>query len=63
MKTNVDVPMQIVVEPSGATALAAAFSPQMKVSDHWARLENVGIVVSGGNIDIAAKGFWKLWQL
>lgn len=55
--------LQIVVEPSGAAALAATLSPQMETVPDWEELQNIGIILSGGNIDIAAKGFWQLWSL
>mmetsp|Transcript_7749 Transcript_7749/g.11688 ORF Transcript_7749/g.11688 Transcript_7749/m.11688 type:complete len:336 (+) Transcript_7749:40-1047(+) len=40
--------MKIVVEPSGAVTLAAALSDEMKSMNG---LKNVGIVLSGGNVD------------
>ena len=55
--------MQLVVEPSGATALAAALSPEFKGHKSWTQLTKVGIVLSGGNVDFAAKGFWDVWKL
>ena len=54
--------MQVVVEPSGAVALAAALSPALKESSYWGEIEHIGVILSGGNVDIAAKGFWKLWK-
>ena len=53
---------QVVVEPSGAASLAAVLSDQMSSHASWCKLQNVGLIVSGGNIDLAAKGFWKLWH-
>ncbi len=54
--------MKLVVEPSGAVGLAAVFSPQ------WAELrgpggvlegcQRVGIILCGGNVDLAALGPW-----
>lgn len=55
--------MQIVVEPSGAVALAAALSKQIHEVAGWEEIQNAGIILSGGNADIAAKGFWQLWTL
>ena len=39
--------MKLVVEPSGAVALAGLLSRQIDLSD-----KRVGIIVSGGNIDL-----------
>lgn len=54
--------MKVVVEPSGAASLAAVLSKQVEGHPSWSRLQHVGIVLSGGNIDLAAKGFWQLWH-
>ncbi|RUS87871.1 hypothetical protein EGW08_004349 [Elysia chlorotica] len=42
--------MKMVVEPSGATPLAAAFSKKFQTMD--SKLVNIGVVLSGGNVDI-----------
>lgn len=55
--------IQVVVEPSGAAAVAAALSPQLKQLPEWESLQRIGIILSGGNIDIAAKGFWQVWNV
>ena len=55
--------MQVVVEPSGAVAVAAALSPQIRALPKWEETQRIGIILSGGNIDIAAKGFWKVWNI
>jgi len=54
--------MKVVVEPSGAASLAAVLSEQMQSHPTWSQFSNVGVIISGGNIDLAAKGFWQLWQ-
>ena len=54
---------QVVVEPSGAAPLAAVLSDQFRAKSEWAGLRKTGIVVSGGNADLSAKGFWKLWHV
>ena len=54
--------VQVVVEPSGAASLAAVLSDQMGSNPSWCKLQNVGLIVSGGNIDLAAKGFWSPWH-
>ena len=41
--------MKIVVEPTGCLAAAAAFTAKVDV-----RGKRVGVILSGGNIDLAA---------
>lgn len=41
--------MKLVIEPSGATSVAAALSDEFKSLDG---LKNVGVVISGGNVDL-----------
>ncbi len=41
--------MKLVIEPSGATSVAAAHSDEFKSLDG---LKNVGVVISGGNVDL-----------
>ena len=52
--TNKVVPtpilFQLVIEPSGAASLAAAFSDKLKTMDP--KMVNIGVVLSGGNVDI-----------
>lgn len=43
--------MKIVVEPSGAVALAALFHQKLPMKD-----KKIGVVISGGNADIKAAG-------
>jgi threonine dehydratase len=50
---------QIVVEPSGAVPLAAVLTDEMRC--RWPHLHRIGIIVSGGNADLAAKGLWETW--
>ncbi|KAK9823956.1 hypothetical protein WJX72_006641 [[Myrmecia] bisecta] len=54
--------LKVVVEPSGAAGLAAAMSPQFLHHPQWQRLQRVGVILCGGNADLAAKGFWELWR-
>ena len=49
--------MQMVVEPSGAVGLAAALKAQPRSQG-----KQVGIVLCGGNVDLAAMGLWKLFK-
>ena len=53
--------LQLVVEPSGAVGLAAALKIPFKTQP---RLQNkqVGIVLCGGNVDLAAMGLWKVFK-
>ena len=54
--------MKVVVEPSGAVGLAAALSPQLAASlGKDVRLQRVGVVLSGGNVDLGARNFWRSW--
>lgn len=51
---------KLVVEPSGAAALAAALAPALR--ERWgARLQHVGVVLSGGNVEFEARGWWHSW--
>lgn len=60
---------KLVVEPSGAAALAAVMSPGFAAAagrpggGDGPPLQ-VGVVLSGGNVDFGAKGFWAdaNWQ-
>lgn len=45
--------LKIVVEPTGALALAAALFNKVEV-----RGKRVGVIVSGGNVDLAQLGVW-----
>ncbi|KAK9797422.1 hypothetical protein WJX73_010929 [Symbiochloris irregularis] len=49
---------KVVVEPSGAAALAAALNPSFQQDPRWQHLRRVGIILSGGNADLAGKGLW-----
>jgi serine racemase len=53
--------MKVVVEPSGAAGLAAVLSPQFG-RQLGGSCQRVGVILCGGNLDLGAKGFWKLWQ-
>jgi threonine dehydratase len=58
--------MKLVVEPSGAAALAAVLSEGFAAAISRSLLEtsqpakrlNVAVILSGGNVDLEAKGFW-----
>lgn len=45
--------LKIVVEPSGAIGLAAVLSETFQKSPAWKDCNHIGIVVSGGNVDMA----------
>ncbi|XP_078176591.1 serine racemase [Carex rostrata] len=46
--------LKVAVEPSGAIGLAAVLSDQFKQSRAWQESNKVAIIVSGGNVDLAA---------
>ncbi|KAF3340236.1 serine racemase [Carex littledalei] len=46
--------LKVVVEPSGAIGLAAVLSDQFKQTTAWQESNKVAIIVSGGNVDLAA---------
>lgn len=52
---------QVVVEPSGAVGLAAVLSPRLMDSPISGSCQRVGVILCGGNVDLAAKGFWDSW--
>lgn len=45
--------LKVVVEPSGAIGLAAVLSETFQKSPAWKDCNHIGIVVSGGNVDLA----------
>ncbi|PNX85490.1 serine racemase [Trifolium pratense] len=45
--------LKIVVEPSGAIGLAAVLSETFQKNPAWKDCKHIGIVVSGGNVDMA----------
>lgn len=51
--------VQLVVEPSGAVGLAAVLSPSFQQHERWGKLQRVGIVLCGGNVDLEAAGLWR----
>ena len=44
--------LKVVVEPSGAIGLAAALSDTFQKNPAWKDCKHIGIVVSGGNVDL-----------
>ena len=42
--------MKIIIEPSCATPLAAILTPEFKQLDN---IETVGIILTGGNVDLS----------
>eukprot|EP00803_Ostreobium_quekettii_P004368 evm.model.scf_394.4 EVM.evm.TU.scf_394.4 scf_394:40553-44619(-) len=56
--------MKVAVEPSGAAALAAVLSRQFQGDPANALLKRVGVIISGGNVDLGGKGVWdmSLWK-
>ncbi|GLC41089.1 hypothetical protein PLESTB_000944100 [Pleodorina starrii] len=53
--------MKLVVEPSGAVGLAAVLSPGWAACAATADCGRVGVVLCGGNLDLAPRGFWEGW--
>ncbi|KAG4391562.1 hypothetical protein GLYMA_05G206600v4 [Glycine max] len=45
--------LKVVVEPSGAIGLAAVLSDTFQKNPAWKDCNHIGIVVSGGNVDLA----------
>nr|GMD80048.1 serine racemase [Ipomoea batatas] len=45
--------LKISVEPSGAIGLAAVLSDGFRNNPAWNNYNNVGIVISGGNLDLS----------
>ncbi|KAK8951139.1 Serine racemase [Platanthera zijinensis] len=50
--------LKVAVEPSGAIGLAAVLSDQCKKKSYWREMKNIGIILSGGNVDLGI-----LWEL
>ena len=50
---------KLVVEPSGAAALAAVLSEQFR--EQFGSLQRVAVVLSGGNVDFDRVQFWQQW--
>lgn len=44
--------LKVAVEPSGAIGLAAVVSESFRNNPRWKDCKNVGIIVSGGNVDL-----------
>lgn len=44
--------LKVAVEPSGAIGLAAVLSDSFQKNPVWKDCNHVGIVVSGGNVDL-----------
>ncbi|XP_022853676.1 serine racemase [Olea europaea var. sylvestris] len=44
--------LKVAVEPSGAIGLAAVLSDCFKKNPAWKNCNNVGIIISGGNVDL-----------
>jgi len=53
--------MNVDVEPSGAVGLAAALSPALAAAlgERRPQLRRVGVVLSGGNVDLGVRGLWQ----
>ncbi|RHN79425.1 putative ammonia-lyase, Serine racemase [Medicago truncatula] len=49
--------LKIVIEPSGAIGLAAVLSETFQKNPAWKDCKHIGIVVSGGNVDMDV--FWE----
>lgn len=50
---------KLLVEPSGAAALAAALGPGLRRAAPGCR--RVAVVLSGGNVDLDSVDFWEGW--
>ena len=46
--------LKVAVEPSGAIGLAAVLSDDFRNNPAWKDCGNIGIVLSGGNVDLGA---------
>mgnify|MGYP004715196803 CR=1 FL=1 len=44
--------LKVAVEPSGAIGLAAVLSDSFRNNPAWKDSEHIGIIVSGGNLDL-----------
>lgn len=44
--------LKVSVEPSGAIGLAAVLSTSFRSNPCWKDCKNIGIVLSGGNVDL-----------
>lgn len=44
--------LKVAVEPSGAIGLAAVLSKSFKKNSAWKDCSNIGIILSGGNVDL-----------
>lgn len=49
--------LKVAIEPSGAIGLAAVLSDKFKQNPVWNNSRNLGIVLSGGNVDLGV-----LWE-
>ena len=49
---------QLVVEPSGAVGLAAVLTDAFRRQPRY-KGKRIGVVLCGGNVDLAAQGLWK----
>jgi serine racemase len=49
--------LKTVIEPSGAIGLAAVLSETFQKNPAWKDCKHIGIVVSGGNVDMDV--FWE----
>jgi serine racemase len=52
--------LKVVVEPSGAIGLAAVLSHSFKKNPAWKNCNNIGIILSGGNVDLG--GLWDSFR-
>ncbi|KAM0054563.1 putative ammonia-lyase, Serine racemase [Helianthus debilis subsp. tardiflorus] len=56
MRYNYEV-LKVAVEPSAAIGLVVVLSDNFKKNSRWNCSQNIGIVISGGNVDLGA-----LWE-
>lgn len=45
--------LKVAVEPSGAIGLAAVQSDSFRTNPVWKHCKHIGIIVSGGNLDLS----------
>lgn len=52
--------IKVVAEPSGAAGLAAVLSSQFQEDPSLQALKRVGVILTGGNVDLSTRGFWDM---
>lgn len=52
--------LKVAIEPSAAVGLAAVLSEEFRHNQTWMDGKNIGIVLSGGNVDLSM--IWELYD-